>query len=91
MGMNAMEVGTAVRHNLPVVPLSATTRLDRRSWTPASRAHELGFTAFHEWRSPSVATVSIEDPTRQGPLERATPAVGGRHKCHRRSPGAGSV
>jgi thiamine pyrophosphate-dependent acetolactate synthase large subunit-like protein len=74
MGMNAMEVDTAVRHNLPVV----TVVSNNAGWTartPNRRkpGRELGFTNFHD-----MATAlggygeKVEDPKEIRPaLERA--------------------
>jgi len=74
MGLNAMEIDTAVRHNLPVV----TVVSNNAGWTARDPEHrkpgrELGFTAFDE-----MATAlggygeKVEDPAQIRPaLERA--------------------
>ena len=74
MGMNAMEIDTAVRHNLPVV----TVVSNNAGWTartPDSRkpGRELGFTAFDEMaQSLGAYGEKVEDPNEIRPaLERA--------------------
>ena len=74
MGMNAMEVDTAVRHNLPVV----TVVSNNAGWTARSTesrkpGRELGFTAFHEMAEALGAYgEKVEDPDEIRPaLERA--------------------
>ena len=74
MGMNAMEVDTALRHNLPVV----TVVSNNAGWTartPDRRkpGRELGFTAFDEMAQALGAYgENVEDPDQIRPaLERA--------------------
>ena len=74
MGMNAMEIDTAVRHNLPVV----TVISNNAGWTartPDTRkpGRELGFTAYHEMaESLGAHGEKVEDPNEIRPaLERA--------------------
>ena len=74
MGQNAMEVDTAVRHNLPVV----TVVCNNAGWTartPDRRkpGRELGFTAFHGMAEAFGAYAEkVEDPNQIRPaLERA--------------------
>ena len=74
MGMNAMEVDTAVRHNLPVVTVVA----NNAGWTARSVDHrkpgrELGFTAFEKMAEALGAYgEKVEDPNQIRPaLERA--------------------
>ena len=74
MGMNAMELDTLVRFNLPIVTVVA----NNAGWTartPYSRkpGRELGFTAFHDMaRSLGCHGERVEDPEEITPaLERA--------------------
>jgi thiamine pyrophosphate-dependent acetolactate synthase large subunit-like protein len=74
MGMNAMEIDTAVRHNLPVV----TVISNNAGWTartPDSRkpGRELGFTSYDEMaQSLGAHGEKVEDPDEIRPaLERA--------------------
>ena len=74
MGMNAMEIDTAVRYDLPVV----TVVSNNAGWTartPNRRkpGRELGFTAFHEMaESLGAYGEQVEDPNEIRPaLERA--------------------
>lgn len=74
MGMNAMEIDTCVRHNLPVV----TVISNNAGWTartPDRRkpGRELGFTAFHNMALGLGAYgEQVENPDEIGPaLERA--------------------
>jgi len=74
MGMNAMELDTAARHNLPVV----TVISNNAGWTARSKetrkpGRELGFTNFHDM---AVALgcygEKVEDPAQiRSALERA--------------------
>ena len=74
MGMNAMEIDTCVRFNLPVV----TVISNNAGWTartPKRRkpGRELGYTAFHDMATALGAYgEKVEDPDEIGPaLERA--------------------
>ena len=74
MGMNAMEVDTAVRHNLPVVTVvSNNAGWTARSLDTRKPGRELGFTAFHEMaESLGGYGEQVEDPAEIKPaLERA--------------------
>ena len=74
MGMNAMEVDTAVRHNLPVVTvISNNAGWTARSTESRKPGRELGFTAFHEMAEALGAYgEKVEDPDEIRPaLERA--------------------
>ena len=74
MGMNAMEVDTAVRHNLPVVTVvSNNAGWTARSLDTRKPGRELGFTAFHEMaQSLGGYGEQVEDPNELRPaLERA--------------------
>ena len=74
MGMNAMEVDTAVRHNLPVVTVvSNNAGWTARSLDTRKPGRELGFTAFHEMaQSLGGYGEQVEDPNEIRPaLERA--------------------
>ncbi len=73
MGMNAMEVDTAVRHNLPVVTVvSNNAGWTARKDTPTP-GRELGFTAFDEMAQALDAYgEKVEDPDEIKPaLQRA--------------------
>ena len=77
MGMNAMEIDTAVRHDLPVVTVVSnnagwTARSSRRDGT-RKPGRELGFTAFHKMAEALGAYgEQVEDPKEIRPaLERA--------------------
>jgi len=74
MGLNAMEIDTAVRHNLPVV----TVISNNAGWTARTPDHrkpgrELGFTAFDRMaESLGAYGEKVEDPAEIRPaLERA--------------------
>jgi acetolactate synthase-1/2/3 large subunit len=74
MGQNAMEIDTAVRHNLPVV----TVISNNAGWTartPGQRkpGRELGFTAYHKMaESLGAYGEQVEDPAEIKPaLDRA--------------------
>ena len=73
MGMNAIEIDTAVRHNLPVVTVvSNNAGWTARKETPTP-GRELGFTAFHEIAEALGAYgEKVEDPDEIKPaLQRA--------------------
>ena len=74
MGQNAMEIDTAVRHNLPVV----TVISNNAGWTartPGQRkpGRELGFTAYHKMaESLGAYGEEVTDPAEIKPaLDRA--------------------
>ena len=74
MGLNAMEIDTAVRHNLPVV----TVVSNNAGWTARDPEHrkpgrELGFTAFDEIaKALGGYGEKVEDPAQIRPaIERA--------------------
>ncbi len=74
MGMNAMEIDTAVRYDLPVVTvISNNAGWTARSPNKRKPGRELGFTAFHEMAEALGAYgEQVEDPDEIRPaLERA--------------------
>ena len=74
MGMNAMEIDTAVRYDLPVVTvISNNAGWTARSPNKRKPGRELGFTAFHEMAQALGAYgEQVEEPDEIRPaLERA--------------------
>ena len=74
MGMNAMELDTAARHNLQVVTvISNNAGWTARSLDTRKPGRELGFTAFHEMAEAlGCYGEKVEDPAQIRPaLERA--------------------
>ena len=71
-GINAMEIDTAVRHNIPVLVVIS----NNGGWTGDPEQNKpgrnLGYSATTGWRRPSAPTASSwTSPTRSGPRSSA--------------------